>query len=99
MPLHGTGTEEEPGTDLRIGKPVARHPRDLHLLRRQLVAGVVGTFARDLTGRRQLHPGAFGERLHPDCGELLTSGAQVLTRIDSPTLTAQPLTIEQVCAR
>src|SRR6185369_12983794 len=99
MPLHGTGTEVEPGTNLWIGEPVAGHPRDLQLLRRQVGAGVAGPLACGLTGRRELHAGAFGERLHPDRGELFVGAAQMLTRIDPASLTPQPLAVEQVCAR
>jgi hypothetical protein len=41
----------------------------------------------------------LGERLHPDRRELVMSRAEMLTRIDSAPLTAQPLAIEQVRAR
>jgi hypothetical protein len=39
-PLHGPPAEEEPCTGLRVREPIARQPRDLPLLRRELVAGL-----------------------------------------------------------
>ena len=51
-----------------------------------------------LARRQQLAPGALGERLHADRGELVVGGAELRARVDPPVLAAQPLAVEQVRA-
>src|SRR5215208_2395828 len=68
VPLDGTGAEEQPGADLRIGETVAREARDLLLLRSELVARLDGAPAHLLARRSKLAAGALGERLHADRG-------------------------------
>src|SRR3954451_16060241 len=65
VPFDRPRAEEELRADLGVRAPVAREPRDLLLLRRQLVARVVAALAHLLPRRQQLVPGALGEPLPP----------------------------------
>src|SRR5215208_5495431 len=98
VPLDGTGAEEQPGADLRIGKTVPREAGDLLLLRRELVARLDSALARPPARRHDLAAGALGERLHADPLEQLVGGAQLRARIRAPALPAQPLAVEQMRA-
>src|SRR6266571_2913754 len=65
--LDGARADEQPGADLRVRQPVAGQPRDLGLLRGQLlVHGHGGPLAGGLTGGPQLALGPLGECLHAD---------------------------------
>ena len=99
VPLHGARTEEESRTDLRVRQSIASEPRDLPLLRSQLIARLGGPRAHPLARGQQLTPGALGERLHPDGHEQLVCSAELLAGILAPTLAAQPLPVEQMRAR
>ena len=59
-------TEEQAGTDLGVRQPFASEPRDLRLLRGQLIAGLDRPRTDLLAGRRQLAAGALREGLHLD---------------------------------
>src|SRR5829696_2612739 len=98
MPLDGAWAEEELGADLRVRPSVAREPRDVLLLRGELVARVVAPLAHLLAGGQELVPGALGESLRPHREEHLAGDAQLLARIDAPALAAQPLPVEQAPA-
>ena len=99
VPLHGARTEEESRTDLRVRQSIASEPRDLPLLRRQLIARLGGPRAHPLACGQQLTLGAFGERLHPDGHEQLVCSAELLAGILAPALAAQPLPVEEMRAR
>ena len=97
VPLDRARTEEQLGTDLRVGEPVAGEPGDLLLLRREILARLERTLAQLRTGGDQLALGALGERLHPDLGEHLLGGPQPLARLAGTTVAAQPLAEDQMC--
>ena len=61
---HSTVRGQEPGADLRVRQLFASEPRDLRLLRGQLIAGLYCPRAHLLAGRQQLAPRA-GRR--PPC--------------------------------
>ena len=90
------GTEEQLPADLRVRQPVARELRDLLLLRREIVASLEPALSDGLARGGQLAPGAQCERLHPHVGEQLVRRAELLTRVHSPTLAAQPFAVQQV---
>jgi hypothetical protein len=97
--LDGPGGQEQLGTDLPIGQPVAGQPRDLGLLSGQLVAARCGGAPTGgLAGGPQLAAGPFGECLHADRVEHGVRGAQLLARLGPAALTAQPLAVQQVRA-
>ena len=60
---HSARIEEQPRTDLRVRQPIASEPRDLPLLRSQLIASLDPALAYRLASRQQLTPGTLGERL------------------------------------
>src|SRR5262249_53911844 len=96
VPLDGARAEEEPGADLGVGQAVAGEPRDLPLLRRQLVVRL--DRSPNLLARRlELLAGALSERLHPERGEDGVAGAQLLARFQAAVLAPQPLAVDQVC--
>src|SRR5256885_14418419 len=68
--LDGAWADEQLGADLRVGLPVARHPRDLSLLGGEQVARLDREPADGLAGGRQLAPGALREGLGADPAEL-----------------------------
>jgi hypothetical protein len=100
--LNGVGADEQPGADLRVGQPVPGQQRDLHFLRRQLLAGLDGSrpgaLAGGLPGGLQLPAGPFGEGFHPDLVEHAVRGAQLLPGVGPAVFAAQPLAVEQVRA-
>src|SRR3954454_24922514 len=50
VPFDGAWADEELGADLRVGPAGEREPRDVLLLRRELIARVVRALADRLTG-------------------------------------------------
>src|SRR5690349_11144006 len=99
MPLDGAWAEEEPRTDLRVRKPVAGEPRNLLLLRRQLISPIGGSLAGFLTCGRQLAAAALREGLHSHLAEHSVRGTQLPARVYSPPLPPQPFSIEEVRSR
>jgi hypothetical protein len=67
----------------------------LRLLWGELVQGVHGSLAGTLARCLQLAFGAMSERLRAHAGERLERWAQLLPRVDTATLTAQPLPIQK----
>src|ERR1700742_4412674 len=59
MPFDRSRADEQPTADFRVGEAVTGQERDLSLLLRQLVVGVDGTFADDLSCRNQLAARTF----------------------------------------
>jgi hypothetical protein len=51
-----------------------------------------------LAGCFQLDAGAFGERLHPEIGEVVIRRSQVLACVEASALTPQPFAVEEVGA-
>src|SRR5579859_3184828 len=88
--------DKQPGADLRVGQPVPGQPRNLGLLRGQLRGGLDGRLAGDLAGGCQLAPGPLGERTDAHSLQHLVRGPQLLSRLTSTALAAQPLAVEQV---
>jgi hypothetical protein len=74
--------------DLRVRQAVASEASDLLLLRSELVARLGAALAHLLARRDQLAAGAFGEGLHPDRGEQVVGGAQLLACVDPAALAA-----------
>src|SRR3954454_21743272 len=95
VPFDRAGAEEELRADLGVRAPVAREPRDLVLLRRQLVARVVAALAHLLARRQQLVPGALGKPVRAHREQHLARDPQLLARVDPPPRAAQPLPVEQ----
>src|SRR5690349_6206893 len=98
MPLDGSGADEELGADLGVRQAPDGEARDVLLLRRELIAGVVSALADCLAGRKQLVLGAPREPFGADLVEHLMCRAQLLARVRSALLAPQPLAVEQVPA-
>ena len=98
MPFDRPGADKELGADLGVRQAVPGQPRDECFLRRELVRGIDGAYAYLLARRDQLPAGAFGKRGHADRGEHVIGGPQLLPRVDSSVLAAQPLAVQQVGA-
>src|SRR4051794_2013375 len=98
VPFDGAGAEEELGADLGIRPAVAGELGDVLLLGSELVAGVVAALSDLLAGGQQLVPRTLGESLRAHREQRLARDPQLLARIDAPSLTAQPLPIEQARA-
>src|SRR6476659_5468739 len=96
MPLDRAWAEEQPRSDLGVRQPVTREPRDLPLLRSEIVARLRPAPTHARAGGQQLAPCALGEPLDPHLGEHSVRRAQLLTRIHASTLAAQPLAVEQM---
>lgn len=99
MPFDCARAEEQPRADVRVRNTLAGESRDLPLLGCQIVPRLHGSLADLLARRKKLCMRAIRERLHPDRDEHLVSRAQLLARVDSATLAAQPLAVEQVPTR
>ena len=97
--LDRAGTEEQLVADVGVGEPVAGEPGDLLLLRREVLAHLEVARARLRACGDQLSPGAVSERLHPHLGEHLLGDPKLLARLAAATLPAQPLAVDQPCAR
>ena len=83
MPLDGAGADEELGADLRVRPAGDGEPRDVLLLRRELVARVVPPLADGLAGREQFVARALAEPVRADRAEQLVRRAQLLARVDA----------------
>src|SRR5207248_10182082 len=97
--LDGPRAEEEPRTNLRVRQPVTGQLGDLPLLRGQIVPGLDSALARVLPRREQLAPGALGEPIGSDAVEHAMGSTQLVARIHTPVLPAQPLAIEKLGPR
>src|SRR5262249_61760300 len=86
------------GAVARAGVVVAGQQADLLLLRREPGARRGAAPSYLLPRGDQLPAGAFGERLHADRVQHVVGRAQLLARVDAPTLAAQPLPVQQVRA-
>lgn len=95
MVLDGARADEQLGADLRVRLPVARHPSDLRLLRRQDIAGFNGSLGRGLAGGHQLAAGALGKPLTAEGAEYFVGGPELLTRVDAPVLATQPFAVKE----
>ena len=71
----GVWADEQLGGDLLVGGTVGREAGNLDFLGCQVVTSLHGPFAGALTGRRELDPGARGERVQAELREQLVSGA------------------------
>ena len=98
MVLDRARADEQLGADLRVGEPIASEPRYLSLLSRELVACLIRSFARGLSGGCQLPAGALRERLRAHLAQHLVSGAQLLARLHPAALPAQPFAVDEVGA-
>ena len=59
-------TDEQPCPDLAVGMTLRRKPRDLYLLRSELVSRRMRRFTNSLSGRGQLAGRASHKRLRPE---------------------------------
>src|SRR4029079_19632382 len=98
MPLDGARAEEQLGADLRVGPAGDGKPRDVLLLRCELVAGVVAALGGGLAGREQLVARTLAEPVRANRAEQLVRGAQVLARVRPAGRAAQELAVEQMPA-
>src|SRR5215207_1318982 len=98
VPFDGAGAEEELSADLGVRPAVASELGDVLLLRSELVAGVIAALADLLAGGQQLVPRTLGKSLRAHREQRLARDPQLLARIDAPSLTAQPLPVEQARA-
>ena len=92
------GADEQLSGDLSVRVSLRDKAGDLRLLRRQLTKGIDGPDANMLAGRFQFDARALGKGLRPEVGEEVMRCTQLRSCVDSPTLTSQPLTVEQVSA-
>jgi hypothetical protein len=99
MPLDGGRAEKEPRTAFRVRQPIPGQLGNLPLLRGQIVACLRRPPTHPLARRQQLLTRTLGERVHPDRRELVVRAAELGARVDPATLAAQPLAVEQACAR
>src|ERR1700736_2721996 len=91
--------DEQTGTDLWIGQAVARHARNLSLLRRELLIGTGHrAFAGRFTRGADLPPGPLRESLHPHRLQHFVGDAKLCSRVDAATLPAQPFAVQEVRA-
>src|SRR5919204_3665454 len=91
--LDGARADEQLGADLWVGEPFASEPRDLFLLRRELIAGVVSALARLLARSQELVARAFGEPFRAHRGERVVREPQLLASVNPPILAPQPLAV------
>jgi hypothetical protein len=91
--------QEQSRTDLRNRQPITGKPRDLPLVRGQVVTRLGRALAHLLPRRQKLLARAVSERLHPDREEHLIGRAQLLAGFGPPIRAAQPLAVEQVSPR
>ena len=92
--LDGARADEQADADLRIGQAVAGHPRDLGLLRRELL--IAGGDVR----LRAVSPVACSSRLArsakasiPIASEHVVGDAKLCARVDTAALPAQPFAV------
>jgi DNA-binding CsgD family transcriptional regulator len=98
VPLDRARAEEQLAADLRIRKPLTGQPGDLRLLRGELAGRLDRPLPHGLAGGEQLAPGALGEPRDPHRGQHFVGSAELLPRVHPAVLTAQPFSVEQVCA-
>src|SRR6266550_507079 len=91
-------TNEQLSGDLSVRVSVRHEARDLSLPRRQLTKGIDGASASVFAGSFQLDSCALGERFDVAVGEEVMRRPELLSCIDAPALTSQPLAVEQVGA-
>jgi len=96
--LDRAGADEQPRADLRVRQALPGQPRDLRLLGRQLNGRLDGPLTRGLPGGLQLTPGPFGKGPDTHRVQHLVGRAQVLPRLNTAALAAQPLPVQQVTA-
>src|SRR5437763_1279124 len=84
---------------IAVGEAVPREPRDLSLVRGEIVTGVHAAFPDAFAGRQELSLGARGECLGAHAREHLERGAQLLARVEAATLAPQPFAVDEVGAR
>src|SRR3984885_10965603 len=77
-------TDEKLRADRNVRESVSSEPRNLDLLRGQLVAGLDCAFARRLSRGHELATGTLGESVSPDRGEHLVGHVKVLARVHTP---------------
>nr|BFE64682.1 hypothetical protein GCM10020063_092080 [Dactylosporangium thailandense] len=80
------------------GRPRGHRPRDVQLVRGELVGRHGSPFAGVVAGRSQLQGGARGERFRAGVGQELVSGAELVAGIVAAALPAQPLAVDEVGA-
>ena len=81
----GAGTDEQRRRDLPVRVAVARQPRDLRLLRCQLVASLDFSLARVLAAGKQLDAGSLGEHADPRRVEHLLRHPELDARVAPAT--------------
>src|SRR5690349_3369694 len=96
--LDSAGAQEQPGADLRIGVSLTGELGDLRFLDSELTGRLSRTLAYVLARGEQFPLGASGEPVHPQRGQHLVSGPQLVPRVHPAVLAAQPLAIDQVSA-
>jgi hypothetical protein len=72
--------DEQLRPDLGVRQAVPGEPGNLGFLGCELLARLGAAFADLIPGSDQFPAGALGERLHPDRGEQVVGGAQLLAR-------------------
>src|SRR5262249_55099446 len=97
--LHRSRADEELRADVGVGETIPGELGDLRLLGREHATRLVGTGPGSLPRCLELPPGALGERLGPGMAEHLVCGSKFVAGVDAPVLAAQPLAVDQVCAR
>ena len=83
---------------LRVGQAISGEPGDLLFLWVSSSRVVALPLAHLLAGRQQLAAGPLGERLHSDRVEQLVGRAQLLARVHTSVLAAEPLAVEELGA-
>src|SRR6266508_2071462 len=95
MPLDRARAEEQFGANLRVGAPVRSKSGDLRLLRGELTASLVRTFANRLARCEQFATGALGKPLGSDVAERVVGGSKLVARVDAPVFATEPFPVEQ----
>jgi hypothetical protein len=90
VPFDGARAEEEPRADLRVRRSVTGEPRDLPLLRSQLIARLMASLPHALARGQKLLTCSLGDCLHADRRELVVGGAELLSRVDRSRGTRRP---------
>ena len=75
--------DDQARPDLAVGKAIPREPRDLRLLRGEIVTGVHAAFPDAFAGRQQLSLGPPGEPLGAHAREHLQRAAQLPAGVDA----------------
>src|SRR5512132_3720876 len=96
VPLDGASTQEQAGSDVRVGEPVAGELGDLTLVRGEIVAGLGDPPTCLLTRCEELATGAFGERPHPHRREQLMRKVELGARVEPAALAPQSFAIQKM---